>query len=657
MCFARAGQLRRGARRPPPRRSRRPRRLGPHRAAARGRRPGPVALAPSGAFDELLDRDQRVVELAAAEGERMCPTATDGDRPDAAWCCTRMRTRAPPTRSSCCAGSRRPHNRSAAGAMRWRRSRARWFPRTRRAAARAAAPRAPGRARRSTACAWSSPHVVPLGDWDRLDPLLARARELAGPPARRRRSGGSPTGRRACSSPRRRDADALELALPACAALEAHGEAYTGAPAVRDLVARLGDPPRRLRPRARRPGSRRWVRARAPRRSARGWRPPGADYLCAPVFALRSAFPILERIAYLNAGTDGPVPRAAQEAVAREVAAEVEEGPRAGALRAPLRAHRAAPRRLRRVTRCPVDDLALCTGTSERPRQGPRGMDIGPGTEIVTSTDEHPGLIGPLVAARQRSAKSARCRSPSSPTRSGQAPRWSPARTSTGAPARCAQRAGRRRRAVIFDGAQGAGAVPVDVLKLGCAVYAAAGQKWLCGADGTGCSTSTRSSPRRCARSRRPTSRSRTRRSASSRELKADARRYDTPGARARGRRLQPRRVRRPAQRRPRRRAAPAARCSRRSSRSARSPRRRSPRAGTRRSWVRGPGPRGGARPPRAAGVIVRNLPARRTCAPPSAHGRATTTSTGYSPGSRSPSKNRRCVRDARTVDAGAARW
>ena len=42
--------------------------------------------------------------------------------------------------------------------------------------------------------------------------------------------------------------------------------------------------------------------------------------------ALRSEFPILERVAYLNAGTDGPVPRAAQEAAAREVAAEVEEG-------------------------------------------------------------------------------------------------------------------------------------------------------------------------------------------------------------------------------------------------------------------------------------------------------------------------------------------
>ena len=39
---------------------------------------------------------------------------------------------------------------------------------------------------------------------------------------------------------------------------------------------------------------------------------------------------------------------------------------------------------------------------------------------------------------------------------------------------------------VLLDGAQGAGAVPVDVQALGCAFYAAAGQKWLCGPVGTG---------------------------------------------------------------------------------------------------------------------------------------------------------------------------
>jgi L-cysteine/cystine lyase len=39
---------------------------------------------------------------------------------------------------------------------------------------------------------------------------------------------------------------------------------------------------------------------------------------------------------------------------------------------------------------------------------------------------------------------------------------------------------------LILDGAQSAGAIPVDVNALGCVAYAAAGQKWLSGADGTG---------------------------------------------------------------------------------------------------------------------------------------------------------------------------
>jgi selenocysteine lyase/cysteine desulfurase len=39
---------------------------------------------------------------------------------------------------------------------------------------------------------------------------------------------------------------------------------------------------------------------------------------------------------------------------------------------------------------------------------------------------------------------------------------------------------------VLLDGAQGLGAVPVDVGALGCDFYAASGQKWLCGPNGLG---------------------------------------------------------------------------------------------------------------------------------------------------------------------------
>jgi L-cysteine/cystine lyase len=202
---------------------------------------------------------------------------------------------------------------------------------------------------------------------------------------------------------------------------------------------------------------------------------------------LRSEFPILERVAYLNAGTDGPVPRAAQEAVAREVADEVEEG----------RAHTHFERRFElmdalrtgyaELLGCPVDDLALTTSTSEGLGKILAGMDVGPGDEIITSDEEHPGLIGPLLAARQRGvtvravpfAQLADAVTPSTTAVACSHVNW---HTGELAPEALAE----LDIPVILDGAQGAGAIPVDVVKLRCAAYAAAGQKWLCGADGTG---------------------------------------------------------------------------------------------------------------------------------------------------------------------------
>ena len=203
--------------------------------------------------------------------------------------------------------------------------------------------------------------------------------------------------------------------------------------------------------------------------------------------ALRAQFPILERVAYLNAGTDGPVPRAAHDAVARELTSQLEEGrgrahfERRFELQDGLRAGYAE------LLACAVDDLALTTSTSEGLGKVLAGMDIGPGDELITSDAEHPGLIGPLIAARERGAEIravpfARLAEAVGPRTTAVACSHVNWRTGELAPAALAE-AG---VPVIFDGAQGAGAVPVDVVKLGCAVYAASGQKWLCGADGTG---------------------------------------------------------------------------------------------------------------------------------------------------------------------------
>jgi len=202
---------------------------------------------------------------------------------------------------------------------------------------------------------------------------------------------------------------------------------------------------------------------------------------------LRAQFPVLERVAYLNAGTDGPVPRAAAQAARAEVDAQLEEGRTAAhfkrrfALQDELRAGYAA------LVGARPEDVALATSTSEGLGRVLAGMGLGPGDEILTSDAEHPGLLGPLLAARERGVR----------IRTAPLARLAEAvdaRTSVVACSHVGWASGELAPAelaqagvpVVLDGAQGAGAVPVDVGALGCAAYAAAGQKWLCGADGTG---------------------------------------------------------------------------------------------------------------------------------------------------------------------------
>lgn len=204
--------------------------------------------------------------------------------------------------------------------------------------------------------------------------------------------------------------------------------------------------------------------------------------------ALRAHFPVLERQAYLNAGTDGPVPVQAAEAARAELERELVDG-RAGEhferrfeLQRRLRAGYAA------LIGATDDDVALTTSTSEGIGRVLAGMDLGPGDEILTAGDEHPGLLGPLAAAGGRGV-TVREAPLASLHEHVRATTTLIACSHVGwvsgelAPVDALRETG---LPVILDGAQSAGAVPVDVTALGCAAYTGPGQKWLCGADGTG---------------------------------------------------------------------------------------------------------------------------------------------------------------------------
>jgi L-cysteine/cystine lyase len=205
----------------------------------------------------------------------------------------------------------------------------------------------------------------------------------------------------------------------------------------------------------------------------------------------RAQFPVFERLSYLNAGTEGPVPWRAAAEVHRRMDLDVSQG-RCGPpyfndvmeMAAKLRAGYAA------VLGCEPSEVALTGSTTDGVNTVIAGLDLRSGDEIITTDEEHPGLLAPLGRARRRHGLSVRvvpfteiadAVGPSTRLVACSHVSWVSGRMMdvaalkrTGVP-------------VLLDAAQALGAVPVDVRALGCDFYAASGQKWLCGPEGSGC--------------------------------------------------------------------------------------------------------------------------------------------------------------------------
>jgi L-cysteine/cystine lyase len=197
---------------------------------------------------------------------------------------------------------------------------------------------------------------------------------------------------------------------------------------------------------------------------------------------------VLDRLAYLNAGTDGPLPARAVEAAKDELERELADG----RAQAHFERRKELNERLRslygRALGCEAADVALTTCTTEGMGQVIAGLGFSAGDEIVTSDEEHPGLLGALGAARELFGVSVR-EVPMGEVATAVGPSTRLVACShvgwvSGllAPSELAE----VDVPVLLDGAQGVGAIDVDVAALGCDAYAGAGQKWLCGPDGTG---------------------------------------------------------------------------------------------------------------------------------------------------------------------------
>lgn len=208
---------------------------------------------------------------------------------------------------------------------------------------------------------------------------------------------------------------------------------------------------------------------------------------------LRSAFPVLERTAYLNAGTCGPLPAAAQRAAVEAWRYGTEEGRSTAFYQRLVPLAEQLRERYAGLLNARADDVALAAGTSDGCGYVVAGLGLRAGDEVLTADDEHPGLTGPLIAAREQ--RGIRLRAvplaeiPGAITEDTKLVACSHVSWHSGAVAPVAEivsAARARDIPVLLDGAQGVGARPVDVTQLGVDFYAGSGQKWLCGPIGTG---------------------------------------------------------------------------------------------------------------------------------------------------------------------------
>ncbi|MDQ2967735.1 MAG: aminotransferase class V-fold PLP-dependent enzyme [Actinomycetota bacterium] len=208
----------------------------------------------------------------------------------------------------------------------------------------------------------------------------------------------------------------------------------------------------------------------------------------------RALFSVLERFAYLNAGTLGPLSRPTLAAMEERLRFDQEHG-RGGhgwfksvlELRARVREQIAA------LVGASPANMALTSSTTDGCNIVLSGLELGPDDEVVTTDSEHPGLLLPLhvsgvrvrvaeVAARPTAdalTTLLSCITPRTKLLALSQVLWT-----TGQVMPVHELKHESGLPVLVDGAQSVGAIPVNVRDLD--YYTVSCQKWLCGPEPLG---------------------------------------------------------------------------------------------------------------------------------------------------------------------------
>ncbi len=222
------------------------------------------------------------------------------------------------------------------------------------------------------------------------------------------------------------------------------------------------------------------------------------------IVAIRQLLPATGAGIYLNAGTCGPLPAETMRAMDEQAASELAVG-RAKSDQFVAFLDRMAEARasVAALLVADPDDIALTHSTTDGINLVLSSLPWGPGDRVVTTNHEHPGVLGPLQALRDRHGVEVEFvdignggddeltlagvrRALERPARAVVASHvlWTTgAVLPVGALGTLAREAG---AVSVIDGAQSAGAIPVTLDELDVDAYAVPGQKWLLGPEGMG---------------------------------------------------------------------------------------------------------------------------------------------------------------------------
>jgi len=205
-------------------------------------------------------------------------------------------------------------------------------------------------------------------------------------------------------------------------------------------------------------------------------------------------FPVLERVAYLNAGTFGPLAQETTDAMAAQAAIDLEQGRGGKRYFEAMIDMRARVRGLfAELLGTQPENVALTASTTMGCQIVLSGLRLEPGDEIVTTDEEHFGLLGSLhvsgacvrvAATRGRSREEALAALLAEVRPRTRLIALSHVSWVTGSLLPIDAVKAETRLPVLVDGAQSVGAIPVDTG--GADFYTVSGQKWLCGPDATG---------------------------------------------------------------------------------------------------------------------------------------------------------------------------